>query len=129
MFVDANSVVTEEIASERARGLKKASAKPLTAEDLAIGASTAGKAAAAAAISREVTVPEAEVTKSTHPVGTEAVDPLAQQQTQGEPIVIDEARAVAEGHAGGGQAEEATGLANVTFSTNNSGELPLVNVG
>ena len=34
--VDADSALAEEIASERARGLKKASVKPLTTEDLAI---------------------------------------------------------------------------------------------
>ena len=49
-FFDADSTLAEEIASERARGLKKAGAKPLTAEDLAIEASTSGKAAAAAAV-------------------------------------------------------------------------------
>ena len=77
MFLDADSALAEEIASESAKRLKKAGAKPLTVKDLAIGASTSGKVAAVAAVSREVTIPEAEITESAHPVGTEAIDPLA----------------------------------------------------
>ena len=126
-FVDADSALAEEIASETARGLKKAGAKPLSAEDLAIAPSTSGKTAAAvAAISRWPF--EAKATESTHPVGAKTPGLSAQQQTQGEPVVTDEARAVAEDRAAGHQAEEVTGLAGVTFSADNSGELPPVNV-
>ena len=126
-FVDADSDLAEEIASERARGLKKAGAKALSAEDLTVLQSNSGKATAAAVVSDEAS--EAEAAERTHPVGAETIDLPAQQQALGEMVVINEAQAVAEGRVGGRQPEEAGGLAGVTFSADNSGELLPVNVG
>ena len=59
---------------------------------------------------------------------TEPIYPPAQQSAEAEPMTTGEAQAAGEGQAGSGRAEEATGLAGFTFSTDNSGELLPVNV-
>ena len=51
-FIDADSSLAEEIASERARELKKAGVRPLFAEDLMIVPPKSGKVAMTAATYR-----------------------------------------------------------------------------
>ena len=89
-FIDADSSLAEEIASERARELKKAGVRPLSAEDLMIVPPKSGKVAATAAAASGG-ASEAQAVESTHPTGGEIADPLVQPQAPGEPVVVNEA--------------------------------------
>ena len=124
-FIDADSSLAEEIASERARELKKAGVRPLSAEDLTVVPPKSGKVAATAAATSGG-ASEAEAVESIHPAGGGIPDPLVQPQAPGRSEIGTEAATVAGGGGEGRQPEEAAGLAGVTFSADNSGELPPV---
>ena len=113
-FLSADSAMVVEMVAEKMKRNKTAGAKPLSAEDLAIQTLTTEKVVAA--VSRS------------DPIVLRSTEPMVPRYTEAKPIMIDEAWAAGEDQVGGSQAEETTGLAGVTFSTGNSGELPPVNI-